>query len=154
MFLPAGLFLCALSTFCLLFSSRKLTYLEYTVGENPHTVTVAQSGRTVEAISCADENGRACYEIPESLTLEVMPGSPIPDKALLCDNTGLIICEIDAVTPSDTFHTEAHGADSSAESTDTAAAPEVNFHIPFLKRPVHPENCCLVILSTDGEVID
>ena len=154
MFLLAGLLLCALSTFCLLFSSRKLTYLEYTAGENPHTVTVAQSGRTVEAISFADEDGRACYEIPESLTLEVVPGSPIPDKALFCDNTGLIICEIDAVTPEGTFHTEAHGAENSAESTDTAAAPKVNFHIPFLKRPAHPENCSLIIMSTDGKVID
>ena len=154
LYLSAGLFLCALSTICLLFSSRKLTYLEYRIGEGVRTVTVMQSDRTCEAIPFADEDGLACYEIPESLTLDILPGRPVPGTALLCDKAGHILCEIEAVTPNDAFHMEAYGVGSPPKSTETEIISRINFHIPFLKRPAHPADFCLIIQNTDGNVID
>lgn len=134
MFLAAGFFLCAFSVTCLFLSSRKLTYLEYRRFENVRTVTVAREDRAFEAISCADESGSAHYEILENLTLETLPDTPLPAAALLCDKSGSVICEIAADVPGN--------------------ASEISFHIPFLKRPAHPEDCCLLIRSQDGEVMD
>ena len=134
MFLAAGFFLCAFSVTCLFLSSRKLTYLEYRRLENVRTVTVAQGDRTFEAIPCADENGSAHYEILENLTLETLPDTVLPAAALLCDKSGSVICEIAAEAPGN--------------------ASEISFHIPFLKRPAHPEDCCMLIRSQDGEVMD
>ncbi len=175
-YLLAGFFLCALAMGCLFFSSHKLTYLEYRMSEDLRTVSVSQSGQDVEAISCTDENGKTCYEILESLTLNVLPGRPVPDTAVLCDMSGRVLCGIDANVTSDasdipenvTSDTSDLSANITSNASDTPenedsgspgyTDPEVvsviNFHIPFLKRPAHPEKCCIVIRNADGEVMN
>ena len=151
-FLLAGLLLCLLAAGCLLVSPRKLTFLEYRMETNLQTTSLVQQGVTVEAIPCSDRDGS--YDILESVTVDIITGKALPATAQLCDKSGRVIAEMGADVISDNSDARSDESDRASEPSDSEANSTIRFHIPFMKRPAHPENCCLVLRDAEGNVTD
>ena len=157
-YMLTGLILCALAAVCLLFSPRKLTYLEYRMSFDIHPVTVDWQGQKAEALSAADENGKPFYEILDNITVQIEPGRPIPVAAHLIDGSGKVLCGLGADIIADASGTAESGPETGngagASKGDAPAFSAVLFHIPFLKRPAEPEKCSVLFLDAAGNPFD
>ena len=151
-FLLAGLLLCLLAAGCLFVSPRKLTFLEYRMETDLRTISLVQSGTEVSAIPCSDKDG--FYDILESVTFDVTPGKALPATAQLCDKTGRVIAEMGADVISDNSDALAEEGSHESETSDPESNSTIRFHIPFIKRPAHPETCSLVLRDAEGKVTD
>lgn len=153
-YMLTGLILCALAAVCLLFSPRKLTYLEYRMSFDIRPVTVDWHGQKAEALSAADENGKAFYEILDNITVQIEPGRPIPVAARLYDRSGKVLCDLGVDIVADVSGTAESGPEAGdgagASKGDAPAFSTVLFHIPFLKRPAEPEKCSVLFLDAVG----
>ena len=157
-YMLTGLILCALAAVCLLFSPRKLTYLEYRMSFDIRPVTVDWQGQEAEALSAADENGKAFYEILDNITVQIEPGRPIPVAARLYDRSGKVLCDLGVDIVADVSGTAESGPEAGdgagASKGDAPAFSTVLFHIPFLKRPAEPEKCSVLFLDAAGNPYD
>lgn len=153
-YMLTGLILCALAAVCLLFSPRKLTYLEYRMSFDIRPVTVDWQGQKAEALSAADESGKAFYEILDNITVQIEPGRPIPVAARLYDRFGKVLCDLGVDIVADVSGTAESGPEAGdgagASKGDAPAFSTVLFHIPFLKRPAEPEKCSVLFLDAAG----
>ena len=143
-----SLSLAILALALLIFSPKKLTYLEYSPSDS---FTPFRSGDAT-AMACADESGEAPYDILSYITLDIQPGAPLPDKAMLCDRNGKTLCELGRQVLADNSATVDGDADL-AES-ENAPSSTVLFRIPTLKRPSSSNDTCLLILDAEGRPYD